>query len=95
MRIAIDAMGSDAAPLPEVNGALKAAEKYSDLELILVGHEAQLKAAIGKRARPNVSVVHASEVITMSDSPMVGVRKKKDASLLVAMRMVKRSDEAA
>ena len=89
MRIAIDAMGSDAAPLPEVNGAIKAADKYGDLELILVGHEAQLKSAIGKRMRPNLSIVHASEVITMSDSPMAGVRKKKDASLLVAMRMVK------
>ncbi|MBM3289657.1 MAG: phosphate acyltransferase PlsX [Candidatus Hydrogenedentes bacterium] len=89
MRIAIDAMGSDAAPLPEVNGALKASQRYGDLELILVGHEPQLKAAIGKRMRPNISIVHASEVITMSDTPMVGVRKKKDASLLVAMRLVK------
>lgn len=88
MRIAIDAMGSDHAPLPEVNGAVKASELL-DVEIILVGDEAQLIKALGKRARPSISIVHASEVITMEDVPMVAVRKKKDASMLVAMRLVK------
>ena len=88
MRIAIDAMGSDNAPMPEINGALKASEK-GDVELILVGNEPQLRNAIGKRMRPNISIVHASDVITMTDTPMIAVRKKKDASLLVAMRLVK------
>jgi len=88
MRIAIDAMGSDNAPMPEVEGALKASEQPG-LELILVGHEPQIKAALGKRSRPNISIVGASEVITMTDTPMIAVRKKKDASMLVAMRLVK------
>jgi glycerol-3-phosphate acyltransferase PlsX len=89
MRIAIDAMGSDNAPFPEVRGAVRASASR-DTELILVGHEQQLKSALGKRnLRPNISVVHASEVITMQDTPMMGVRKKKDASLLVAIRLVK------
>lgn len=89
MRIAVDAMGSDNAPLPEVRGALKA-EVSSDVEIILVGDEPRLKSALGTTtARHKISIVHASEVITMDDVPMLAVRKKKDASLLVAMRMVK------
>lgn len=89
MRIAIDAMGADNAPEPEVQGALTA-NVSSDVEIILVGDETRLKAALGsKAARHTISIVHASEVITMEDSPMLSVRKKKDASLLVAMRLVK------
>ncbi|MBX7259820.1 MAG: phosphate acyltransferase PlsX [Candidatus Hydrogenedentes bacterium] len=89
MRIAIDAMGSDNAPYPEVRGAVKASESPG-LELILVGNETKLRETLGKHAsRKNISIVHASEVITMEDSPMLGVRKKKDASLSVAMRLVK------
>lgn len=89
MRIAIDAMGSDHAPYPEVRGAIKASESPG-LHLILVGNEDKLRETLGKHAsRKNISIVHASEVITMEDSPMLGVRKKKDASLSVAMRLVK------
>ncbi len=90
MRIAIDAMGADNAPVPEVQGALTAAASYPDVEIILVGDEPRLKAALGsKGARSNIAIVHASEVITMEDTPMLAVRKKKDASMLVAMRLVK------
>ncbi|MDZ4860056.1 MAG: phosphate acyltransferase PlsX [Candidatus Hydrogenedentes bacterium] len=94
MRIAIDAMGSDNAPMPEVEGALKSSATPG-LELILVGPEEALKKAIGKRARPNVSIVNATEVISMTDTPMVAVRKKKDASMLVAMRLVKQGQADA
>ncbi len=89
MRIAIDAMGADTAPDPEIEGALTA-DISNDVELILVGDESRLKAALGNRAkRRTISIVHASEIITMDDAPMLAVRKKKDASLLVAMRLVK------
>jgi len=89
MRIAIDAMGSDAAPDPEIEGALRA-DVSGNVELVLVGDEPRLNAALRNRAnnRP-ISIVHASEVITMDDNPLMAVRKKKDASLLVAMRLVK------
>lgn len=89
MRIAIDAMGSDAAPDPEIEGALSA-NISNDVELILVGDEPRLKAALGNRAKSRrISIVPAAEVITMDETPMLAVRKKKDASLLVAMRLVK------
>jgi phosphate acyltransferase len=89
MRIAIDAMGSDAAPDPEIEGALRA-NVSGDVELVLVGDEVRLKAVLRNRAKGRaISTVHASEVITMDDNPLMAVRKKKDASLLVAMRLVK------
>lgn len=89
MRIALDAMGSDNAPGPEVRGAVEASLRH-DLEILLVGNEAVLEPALKafpKRGR--ISIVHASEVIQMTDSPVMAVRQKKDSSLLVAIRLVK------
>lgn len=95
MRIVLDAMGTDRAPLPEVEGALRIAS-HSNTNIILVGDEARLRDALaGRRERPNVSIVHASEAITMNDSPVLAVRHKKDASLLVALRLVKRGEADA
>ncbi len=89
-------MGSDNAPTPEVQGAIKAA-KAGDKELILVGDKAVLEDAIKKAGGlpNNVTVVHASEAIGMHEQPMTAVRKKKDASLLVAIRLVKTGDADA
>ncbi len=95
-RIAVDAMGSDDAPLPEVRGVLKEA-KSGDKDLILVGDRETLEAAVKKAGRlpDNVSIVHASEAIGMHEQPMLAVRKKKDASLLVAIRLVKNGEADA
>ncbi len=89
MRIVVDAMGSDAAPEPEVRGAVDASLQC-DSEIVLVGDEPTLtKALAAFPKRGKVSIVHASERITMNDSPMVAVRKKKDSSLMVGLRLVK------
>jgi len=95
MRIAVDAMGSDAAPDVEVAGAV-AASLQSDTEVLLVGDEAVLQEkleAFPKRGA--VSLVHASEAIGMNESPVMAVRRKKDASLLVAMRLVNEGEAGA
>lgn len=89
MRIVVDAMGSDNAPGPEVRGAVEASQQ-TDAEIVLVGDETQLTAALGRfKKRGNVAVVHADERVTMEDSPMVAVRKKKQSSLMVGLRLVK------
>ncbi len=89
MRIAVDAMGSDKAPLPEVGGAIEAASK-NDIEVLLVGDEKELKMMLSSyRNRGRISIIPASEVIKMHDSPVMAVRQKKDSSLLVALRLVK------
>ena len=73
MRIALDAMGSDRAPLPEVEGAVKAAAS-GEFEIVLVGDEARLKAALeAYPKRERIRTVHASEAISMR-LPMNGSR---------------------
>ncbi len=95
MRIALDAMGSDRAPAPEVEGAVLAS-KRPGREIILVGDEAALNEALAAYPkRGAVSVAHAPEVITMHDSPVMAVRQKKQASLLVAQRLVKQGEADA
>jgi len=88
LRIAIDAMGGDNAPQAIVQGTIDAARAYADVTLVLVGDETQIRPLLGDAPR-NIEVVHASEVIQPDDEPVRSVRRKKDASMVVAARMVK------
>jgi glycerol-3-phosphate acyltransferase PlsX len=89
MRIAVDAMGSDAAPLPEIGGALEAA-RSGRCEVVLVGDEARLRPALEAQGRHDgVSIVHATQAIAMTDDPFVAFRRKRDSSLRVALRLHK------
>ncbi len=89
MRIAVDAMGSDRAPYMEVHGAVLAS-MATGVEVVLVGDSSELKPTLAVYRKPHrVSIVHASEVVGMAESPVTAVRKKKDSSIAVAMRMMK------
>lgn len=88
MRIAIDAMGGDHAPEVNVLGALRAAEEWKDVQLILVGDAAQIDPFLSSPPS-NLQVVHADEVIAADDEPVKAVRRKKNASMVVAGRMVR------
>lgn len=91
--IAIDAMGSDKGPAEMVAAAKMAVERIANLRpIILVGNEADLKPLLEKEglsSHPGISIFHASEVITMEDKPLVALKKKKDASMLRAIELVK------
>ncbi|TWH48423.1 phosphate acyltransferase PlsX [Sporomusa sp. KB1] len=94
MRVAVDAMGGDYGPDEIVLGAFQAAQEYEQegIEIVLVGDQAQIIQALdrhGKWKERNITVQHASEVIDMHDSPGAAVRKKKDASVVVATGLVK------
>ena len=95
MRIAIDAMGGDLAPEEAVKGALEAAAEWPDTRLTLVGDEARLKPLLGGQTPPNVDIRHAAETIDADDEPVRAVRRKKDASMVVAARMVKEGEADA
>ncbi|WP_054956444.1 phosphate acyltransferase PlsX [Paenibacillus dakarensis] len=88
MRIAIDAMGGDNAPLSNVEGAIAAAQEWKDTEIILVGDQARIEPLL-KETPSNLILEHASEVIEAEDEPVRAVRRKKDASMVVAGRMVR------
>lgn len=95
MRIALDAMGADAAPEVEIEGAVAASLEASH-EIILVGDEAVLRPRLDAYSKKgNLRIVHASERIGMHESPVLAVRGKKDSSLLVAMRLVKNGEADA
>ncbi len=89
MRIAVDAMGGDHAPHEIVAGALESARQVS-FEIILVGDTAQIEPLLPARGRPpNLTLHHASQVITMDDAPVMAIRRKRDSSLVVAAKLVK------
>jgi glycerol-3-phosphate acyltransferase PlsX len=88
--IAVDAMGGDHAPRPELEGSVLAAREY-DVRLLLVGQPEMIRsqlARLPKSHRP-MEIVPASEVITMEDHPAQAFRRKKDSSIHVAARLVK------
>ena len=95
MRIALDAMGGDYAPVTTVEGAIEALKADKDLSVILVGNEAEIKAELDKRdcSSLHISIKHASQVVEMDESPLAALRRKKDSSIRVAIDLVK-ADEA-
>ncbi|KAA3640552.1 MAG: phosphate acyltransferase PlsX [Armatimonadetes bacterium] len=83
--IAVDAMGGDNAPHEVVEGALIA--QGDGIDVVLVGDETTLKSLVGDR-NSDISIRHAGQVIDMDDDPSHAIREKKDASIVVASRMV-------
>jgi glycerol-3-phosphate acyltransferase PlsX len=88
--IAVDAMGGDNAPRPEVEGSVLAARELG-VRVLLVGQPNVVRAELAKHAAPNlpIDIVPASEVITMHDHPAQAFRRKKDSSIHVATRLVR------
>lgn len=95
-RIAVDAMGGDLGPAEVVAGVKLALDQYPALNAItLVGDEAVLRpliAAAGLNHNPRLGVHHASQVITMEDKPLNALKKKKDASMVRAIELVKNGE---
>lgn len=91
MKVAVDAMGGDFAPEQIVRGAVEAAREYGH-EIVLVGDEARLLPELDKYGNwkaLGISVHHTAEIIEMTEHPGAAVRKKKNASVVVAARLVK------
>ncbi|MCL6481416.1 MAG: phosphate acyltransferase PlsX [Firmicutes bacterium] len=96
MTIAVDAMGGDHAPRAEVEGAVAAARDYG-VRVRLVGLDSVVRNELARhphRGLP-IEVVHASEVITMTDLPSQAFRKKKDSSVHVALRLMRKGEADA
>src|SRR5271166_2192222 len=94
--IALDAMGSDRAPKPEIEGAILAARNYG-VRVLLVGPEPIVKAELDRHpaaSRLPLEIVHASQVITMEDRAVQAIRAKRDSSMRVGLRMVREGQAA-
>jgi glycerol-3-phosphate acyltransferase PlsX len=83
MQIALDAMGGDHAPGPIVAGAVQAVAADPDLRVILVGDRARIEPLLpaGDPARQRLDIFHCTQVITMEEGPVLGLRKKPDSSI--------------
>jgi len=90
--IAIDAMGGDNAPHEIVEGAVAASEE--GVRIVLVGDETILEPLVDGRGN-GIAVRHASQVIGMDDDPAHAIREKRDASIVVASRMVSSGEAGA
>lgn len=89
--IALDAMGGDSFPHPEIEGAIQAAREFN-VRVILVGREEVLRRELDRHSDWNslpLEIRHASEQITMEDSAGRSLRNKKDSSIRVASRLVR------
>ena len=94
MKIAVDVMGTDYGPKELVLGAVNAVKAY-DCETVLVGDEKVIKELLVKYHADKderITVHHASEVIEMSEHPAIAVKSKKDASIVVAARLLRNKE---
>jgi len=85
-------MGGDHAPQPIVEGAILAAEQFGrDLEVVLVGDEPAIRAFLpaDRQSKLGIEIVHTTECIGMAESAPTAYRRKPDASIVVATRMLK------
>ncbi|MCM3759411.1 phosphate acyltransferase PlsX [Alkalihalobacillus oceani] len=87
MKIAIDAMGGDHAPKVQVEASQDAIKAFPELEVVLVGDEEEIKKHIEDETQ--ISILHTKEKIEDTDQPTTAVRRKKDSSMVLAVREVK------
>ena len=96
MKILFDAMGGDNAPDANIRGAVTAIEQIDD-EIVMIGNEqvinSKIKEIYGKSSvseiNSRLSIVNATEEITMEDSPTKAIKSKKDSSMVVGFNMLK------
>ncbi len=93
IRIAVDAMGGDYAPLEIVKGVVQAAREYS-IAIQLVGNEVQIKEELAKYDTQglDIGITHTDEVIEMGESPAKALRAKKKASIVLTVDSVARGE---
>ena len=91
MRIVLDAMGTDHAPGPEVQGAVEALELDPEMEIVLVGDESAIREELSRHggAPDRLTVLHAPDRVTASDPPASVIRRKPDSSIVTGLRLQK------
>lgn len=96
MKIILDAMGGDFAPLEVVRGAVLAAAQYPQVKLVLTGDSEKIHGAAKEAgtATDSLEIVHTEQVITMEDDPMSILKAKKDSSMGMGLRLLREDGDA-
>lgn len=98
VKVVVDAMGGDYAPQEPVKAAVEAVAERKDIQVILTGPEDEVHAQLAKYPdypKDRIQVVSATEVIQTAEPPVMAIQKKKDSSLVVGLKMVKRQEADA
>ena len=97
VKVAVDAMGGDNAPVEIVKGVVEATNLKPEIKVYLVGKEKIVKEELSKYTykEEQIEVVNAEEIIETAEPPVMAIRKKKDSSIEVAMNLVKKGEADA
>ena len=89
IKVALDAMGGDNAPDEIIKGAMEAVGLREDIKVFLVGKEELIREKLKAYSyrEPQIEVVNATEVIETAEPPVAAIRKKKDSSIVVGMKL--------
>ena len=98
VRVVVDAMGGDNAPAEPVKAAVEAVTERQDIKVILTGKQDGIEGELAKYSgypREQIQIVPASEVIETAEPPVFAIRKKKDSSIVVGLKLVKTQEADA
>lgn len=97
IKVAVDAMGGDYAPLEAVKGVVAAVQEKENVEVLLVGQKEVLEKELAACTYPKdrIQIVPASEVIETGEPPVAAIRGKKDSSIVVGMKLVRKEEADA
>ena len=97
VRVVVDAMGGDDAPLVTVKGAVEAVNEAENISITLVGRTDDVKRELDKYTydESRINIVHADDVIGFDEPPVMAIRKKKNSSIVVGMNLVKHGEADA
>lgn len=98
VKVVVDAMGGDNAPVEPVKAAVEAVKERQDIKVILTGKKEVIEGELAKYSgypSDRIEIVHASEVIETAEPPVFAIRKKKDSSIVVGLNMVKKQEADA
>ncbi len=95
--IAVDAMGGDNAPAEIIKGAVLAVQEKKDIKVVLTGDEEVIRKSLDEYNydKERIITVHAPEVITNCEAPVMAIRRKKNSSIVVALNLVKNKEADA
>ena len=97
-KVAVDAMGGDNAPREIIRGAIAALNRNQQIFVKLVGDESVISKELDhyeKYPEDRIEIVHASEVIETAEHPVSAIQRKKDSSMVVGLKLVKKGEADA
>ena len=97
IKVAVDGMGGDYAPKEAVKGSVAAVSEKENVQVLLVGKQEVLEQELSQCSYPKerIQIVPASEVIETGEPPVAAIRSKKDSSIVVGMKMVRKGEADA